>query len=280
MFIDTHAHVNFSNFKDDADEVIHRSLSADVWMILVGAEHKTSVRALEYANKYEKGVYSAVGLHPTHLFDFEIKENDHSYIARGEDFNYDIYEKLASFQKVVAIGEIGLDYYRCLDKVPDKELAKDKQKEIFIKQLLLAAKVGKPVIIHCRQAHDDMLEILKDFRKEYKNLLSEKKPWGVMHSYSGDEETAWKYFSLGFMVSFSGMITFSKQWDELIRKIPTDKFLIETDSPYLTPEPYRGERNEPLLVKYVARRISEIKNLSLERVEEISFKNAKTVFNL
>ncbi len=280
MLIDTHAHINFSAYKDDADQVIKRSLEKNVWMILVGSELKTSKRALDYANKYEKGVYAAAGLHPIHLFEglAEDGNQDYRFKTKGEEFNYDSYEKIAKFDKVVAIGEIGLDYYH----INNSNLieAKTKQKEVFTKQLLLARNLDLPVIIHCRQAHDDMLKILNEFKEEYKNLIPKDYPWGVMHCFSGDEDLAWQYFNLGLLISFTGLITFSKQWDDLIRKMPNDKFMVETDCPYMTPEPFRGERNEPLLVKYVADRIAEIRNTSTEKIAEITTKNARNLFGI
>jgi TatD DNase family protein len=277
MLIDTHAHVNFNAFKDDADEVIRRALANNTWMILVGSEVKTSKRALELANRYEKGVYAAIGLHPIHTHAQEVSGDDYDFNARQEEFSYDVYEKLAQFKKVVAVGEIGLDYYHL--NIVAKAAAEQKQKEIFYQQLKLAHNRKLPAIIHCRQAHDDTLALLKVFKKEHKNLASDK-PWGVMHCFSGDEELAWQYFSLGLIVSFTGLITFSAKWDDLIRRLPNDKFMVETDCPYMTPEPFRGQRNEPLLVKKVAERIAEIKNLSLERVAEISTANARKLFNI
>lgn len=281
MFIDTHAHINFSAFKDDADEVIRRSLSKNTEMILVGSEYKTSQKGLDYANKYEKGVYAAVGLHPLHLEEIVIKgeKGEYSFKTKSEEFNYDNYEKLAKFEKVVAIGEAGLDYYH-INLSGNIRKIKSKQQEIFLQQLVLARNLDYPIIIHCRQAHDDMLVILKDFKKKHRSMVPPNQSWGVMHCFSGDEDLAWQYFSLGLMISFTGLITFSKQWDDLIRKMPLEKFMIETDCPYMTPEPYRGERNEPVLVKYVAGRIAEIKNLSIERVAEITAKNARSLFKI
>jgi len=279
MLIDTHAHVNFKAFQADDDEVIRRSLAVDTWMILVGSEVKTSKRALEYANKYEKGVYAAVGLHPMHTREQKVEGEDYNFITREEEFSYDVYEKLAQFKKVVAVGEIGLDYYH-LDYATDMAALKRKQKQIFTRQLELAKNLKLPVIIHCRQAHDDMLEILKAFKKDHKDSLPKDKAWGVMHCFSGDEELAWQYFKLGLNISFTGLITFSAQWDDLIRRLPNDKFMVETDCPYMTPEPFRGRRNEPLFVKKVAERIAEIKNLSLEKISEITTNNAKILFNI
>ncbi|MEI6529423.1 MAG: TatD family hydrolase [Candidatus Falkowbacteria bacterium] len=283
MFIDTHAHVNFAAFRDDAEEVIRRSLDNETWMLLVGAEFKTSNRALHYANKYEKGVYAAVGLHPVHLeeglVDSQEEDNAYSFVPRYEVFDYGSYEKLAKFEKVVAIGEIGLDYYH-LDPTKDVAAVKKKQHEVFAQQLLLARSLDLPVIIHCRQAHDDLLEILQEFKKEYGHIIPNDRPWGVIHCFSGDEDLAWKYFKLGLLISFTGLITFSKQWDDLIRKIPLDKMMIETDTPYMTPEPYRGQRNEPVLVQYVAKRIADIKSIKIEKVAETTTRTARELFRI
>lgn len=136
------------------------------------------------------------------------------------------------------------------------------------------------MIIHCRQAHDDLYTILQDFKQEYGQLIPADRPWGVVHCFSGDEDLAWKYFKLGLLISFTGLITFSQKWDDLIRKIPLTKLMIETDTPYMTPEPYRGQRNEPVLVQYVAKRISDIRNIKLEKVEEITTVTARSFFRI
>ena len=279
MYIDTHAHLNMSYFKEDADQVIQNTLSENTWLINVGADYKTSRRALDYANKYEKGVYAAVGLHPMHLYKYRAQGDDYDFHTRGEEFNYDAYEKLASFEKVVAVGEIGLDYYH-MDIGHEAEEIKLTQQAVFKEQLLLARRLDLPVIIHCRQAHDDMVAVLKGFRKEHRDLIPKDRPWGVLHCFSGDEDLAWQYFGMGMLVSFTGLITFSQQWDDLIRKLPTDKFMIETDCPFMTPEPFRGQRNEPLYVKYVAQRIGELKNLTAERIGEITAQTARNFFRI
>jgi len=280
LYIDTHAHINFKAYRDDAKSVIADSLEENTWMILVGSDYKTSNRALDYANKYEKGVYAAVGLHPIHSHPvMEKGENGEEREVAGEEFNYEMYEKLAKFEKVVAVGEIGLDYYHLN---PNYNFLENKkfQRDAFLAQLKISALTGKPAIIHCRQAHDDMLAVLKDYKKEFREFLPTGKVWGVMHCFSGDEDLAWKYFSLGLLVSFTGLITFSKQWDELIKKLPLDKFMIETDSPFMTPEPFRGKRNAPYLVKKVARRIAEIKNMSEEAVAAATTENARNLFKI
>ncbi|MFO7806926.1 MAG: TatD family hydrolase [Candidatus Moraniibacteriota bacterium] len=279
--IDTHSHINFNQFKEDGGEVIQRALKKDVEMIIVGAEYKTSRRAIEYANKYEKGVYSAVGLHPLHLQKITAQEEEEniSFDTRGEEFHYDIYEKLAKSDEVVAIGEVGLDYYH-INLAENLNEIKKRQQEVLVKQLLLARELDLPVIIHCRMAHLDLLSLLKDFKKKYARYLPNDRPWGVIHCFSGDEDLAWRYFNLGLMISFTGLITFSKQWDDLIRKMPSDRFMIETDCPFMAPEPYRGKRNEPLLVKYVAQRIAEIRSTELEKIADISTKNAQAFFEI
>ncbi|MFH1412719.1 MAG: TatD family hydrolase [bacterium] len=280
MLIDTHAHVNFVNaYKDDAEAVIRRALRNDVNIILVSTCRKTSKRALELANKYESGVYVAIGLHPLNLEDHEEKLNGYTENVLAEEFNFDVYQQLSKFDKVVAVGEIGLDYFQ---PNPDHDfnVIKKKQQESFKKQIEFAVKTDLPVIIHCRQAHDDMLKILTEHKGKFKDSLPKDQPWGVMHCFSGDENLAWQYFNIGMIISFTGIVTFSQQWDDLIRKMPDDKIMVETDCPFMAPEPYRGKRNEPVLVKYVAQRIAEIKNYSLGKVEEMTTENAKKLFKI
>ncbi|MFA6171523.1 MAG: TatD family hydrolase [Patescibacteria group bacterium] len=280
MFIDTHAHVNFRAFREDADEVIKRALENDTWMILVGSEYRTSKRAIDYANKFEKGVYAAIGIHPIHLHPMEFSEEEEEMSATGEEFNFDMYEKLTTFEKVVAIGEIGLDYFH-LPKTGDLEEVKEKQKKVFLEQVILGRTKNLPVIIHCRDAHDDMLAILKEFKRKNKELFpADGRPWGVMHCFYGSEDLAWQYFNLGLLVSFTGLITFNRQNDELLRKVPLHKFMVETDCPFMAPEPFRGKRNEPSLVKYVAARIAEAKGLTIDKIADVTTKNARELFNI
>lgn len=275
-YIDTHCHVNFESYKDDFDRVIRRSLSEGVEIIIVGTDRKSSQTALNLANKYQKGVYAATGLHPTKISDNSSKEIINSY---NEEFNSGVYEKFSKFEKVIAIGEIGLDYFH-IDKSKNIAQIKSKQKKIMITQIKVAREQDLPVILHCRHAHDDMVEILEKFQKENKHLFQVNQPWGVIHCFSGNEDLAWKYFNIGLIISFTGIITFSKQWDDLIRRLPSDKYMIETDSPFLTPEPFRGKRNEPVLVKHIAQRIGEIKHLDQERIATITTNNAKKLFKI
>lgn len=292
MFIDTHAHVNFNAFKDDADKVIQHALDNNIWMINVGSQYSTSKRAVEYTKKYSSGVYAAVGLHPLHLEEIKIALlQEDEFKSRKEIFDIKQYRKLALAPRTVAIGEIGLDYYHIEEntfklnvelasgqRIQDsKELISNiinYQKQIFLEQLKLAVEIDKPVVVHCRAAHEDMLSILSNVKKEHSNLH------GVIHCFSGDLEQAKQYMDLNFMVGFNGLITFIDEWNGVIKNIPLDKILLETDCPYLTPVPFRGKRNEPMYTQYVAKKIAEIKKISLQEVEKQTFANAKKLFNI
>lgn len=279
IYFDTHSHLNTEAYASDADKVIKRALDDETALIIIGTDYKSSKRALEQANKYESGVWAAVGLHPTSLQPYLEEGNEGTKEVPAEKFNYDMYATLAKFPKTVAIGEIGLDY-AWRDTEINIEMVKQEQRAVLREQLALARRFDLPAIIHCRQAHDDLLPLLQTFRQEHKEQLPKDRPWGVIHCFSGDENLAWEYFNLGLIISFTGLITFSQRWDELIRKIPADKIMIETDSPYMTPEPHRGKRNEPVLVKYVAQRIAEIRGTTSEKIAEITTANAKLFFKL
>ncbi len=282
MLFDTHAHLNFHDYKNDADEVIERSLAGGTWLLMPSSEIKTSRRAVDSANKYAEGVYAAIGLHPIHLQNL-LAENhddngDYKFETKAQDFSYQEYYDLAkSSDKVRAIGEIGLDYYH-LDKDGDILALKNKQQEVLRQQLKLSADLKLPAIIHCREAHDDIYPILQETREKY--YLSTDRPWAVMHCFSGDLAQAQKYFDLGLLISFTGLITFNHSWDDLIRAVPLDKIMIETDSPYMSPIPYRGQRNEPLYVEEVAKKIADLKNLPLEVVKQTIFATSRKFFNI
>ena len=278
--LDSHAHVNFNAFKDDGDGVIRKSLEAGVGMILVGSESRTSNRAIDYANHYETGVWAAIGLHPSQLFATRVQGEDYDFMSRGEELDLEKYDKLADFSKVVAIGEIGLDYYCLADINESPKVIKEKQQRVLSQELTLAMHHHLPVIIHCREAHDDLLPLLQDFYHDYRQILPKDKPWGVVHCFSGDMGLAQEYFSLGLDISFNGLITFCSTWDYLIQKMPLDRLLIETDCPFLTPVPFRGQRNEPSLVKLVAERIAQIRHTTIECIAEATTANACRLFNI
>jgi TatD DNase family protein len=278
MLIDTHAHVNFTAFKDDGDEVIKRALAAGTWLVNVGSQYDTSRRAAEYAKKYELGVWAAVALHPIHLKGRKIvaevdPDEMIEFQTQEEKFDAQKYRALAEEAKVVAIGETGLDYYH-LDPGQEAE-QKVLQKESFLAHLKLAKELGKPVIIHCREAHQDLLEILKAQIPDGQN----RSP-GVIHSFSGRLSQAEQYLALGFYLSFNGIITFARDYDKVIGQMPLERLLLETDCPYLTPVPFRGQRNEPLYVKYVAEKISELRGISFEELADITTQNARKLFRI
>lgn len=273
MFIDTHSHVNFKDYKGDGDEVVKRALKDGVFMINVGAEFETSRRAVEYSKNYPEGVFAAVGLHPIHLTRQKFKVKEAESETKAEEFDEKTYRELASQPKVVAIGEIGLDYYRVKD---DEAETKEKQKEVFKKQIELAIELKLPIMIHCRNAHSDVIEILKS----YFLLHNNSKLRGVIHSFSGNYKQARIYREMGFKIAFNGIITFARDYDKVILDTALEDILLETDCPYLTPIPYRGKRNEPLYIIEVAKKLAEIKGLFLEEVAEQTTKNAKEIFNI
>ncbi|PIR05272.1 hydrolase TatD [Candidatus Kuenenbacteria bacterium CG11_big_fil_rev_8_21_14_0_20_37_9] len=280
FLIDTHAHVNFNAYKSDSDEVIRRALDNGIWMINVGSQFKTSDRAVKIACAYGKGVYAAVGLHPIHLFDFAVEEED-SFNAKKEKFDDKKYQALIDFsKKVVAVGEIGFDYYHLSGKIERKEAKKIQRRE-FIKQLEFARANDLPVILHSRGTKDqplcadnDLLDVLNGYRGQIR---------GVKHCFTADTETALKFIDLGFYIGFTGIITFGKNADalrEVVKNIPLNKILVETDCPYLAPDPRRGERNEPSYVEYIAKRVAEIKQMTFNETTQILIQNSKKLFRI
>lgn len=254
MLFDTHVHVNAEQFNEDLEEVIERAQEAGVEnMIVVGFDRPTITRAMELVELYEF-MFAAVGWHPVDAID--MTEEDLQWI-----------EELCAHPKVVAIGEMGLDYH--WDKSP-----KDIQQEVFRKQIRLAKKVGLPIIIHNREATADIISILKE--EEASEV------GGIMHCFSGSAETALECIDLNFYISLGGPVTFknAKKPKEVAAAVPLDRLLIETDCPYLAPHPYRGKRNEPSYVKLVAEQIAEIKQLTVEEVSQATTNNAKKLFGI
>ncbi|MFA5777091.1 MAG: TatD family hydrolase [Parcubacteria group bacterium] len=276
MLIDTHAHLNFSAFKGDADETVKRALDNDIWMINVGSQYSTSQRAVLMAEKYKEGVYAAVGIHPLHLQKINFSYKDDNELeeveikTNGEDFEYSKYLELAKNSKVVAIGEMGLDYHH-FEEGDDREELKKKQKEVLIQGIKLANEVEKPIMIHCWDAYEDLYEILKD------NPAVRR---GIIHSFVGGHKTALKFVELGYKIGLNGIITYSESYDRLIKEIDLKNMLLETDCPYLAPVPRKGERNESMYVKYVAEKIAEIKRVNIEKVEKSTTENARRLLGI
>lgn len=262
--IDIHAHLNFAAFDKDREAVVERTLKGGVWCINIGTQKGTSETALNIALKHP-GMYATVGFHPIHTAKSYHDPEEASEESVAYDFHYEDFKKMAQNEKVVAIGECGLDFFH-LEREEDKE----KQEKIFRKQIELSLEISKPLMIHCRDAYDEVLKILK----EYPGVK------GNVHFFAGDWEVAQKFLDLGFYISFTGVITFAKQYHKIIKNMPIDRLMIETDAPYVAPEKYRGKRNEPLYVEEVAKKIARLRGMELKEVAEITTKNARKLFNI
>lgn len=272
--IDTHAHLNFNAYREDSLKVLQRSLDNGVWMINVGSQYSTSARAVKMAQNYPQGVYAAVGLHPMHLETGLVKikgdPDEALFETTEENFDYAQYKDLAQNNKVVAIGEVGFDYYWRPKTKARQELFREKQKVVLKKQIDLAVELNLPVIFHCRMAHDELIELL--------GALGESRPRGVIHCFTGTWDQAQKYLEMGFYLGLNGII-FKMDIDNIIKKSPLDKILVETDCPYLTPIPMQG-RNEPSYIKYVVEKIAKIKELSYNEISRATTENAKELFKI
>jgi TatD DNase family protein len=254
MLIDTHTHLDAKQFDEDREEVIARARDAGIAaMINVGFNRETIPSTLKLAESYDF-IYAAVGWHP-----------QDAVLMKEEDLDW--IEALCKHEKVVAIGEIGLDYY--WDTSP-----KEVQHQVFREQIRLARRQKKPIVIHNRDAHHDVVTILKEERAS--------EVGGVMHCFSGSWETAKQCLDMNFYISFGGPITFknARQPKEVLAKVPLDRLLLETDSPYLAPHPYRGKRNESAYVKWVAEAAAEIKGLDLSEISRITTENSIEIFGI
>jgi TatD DNase family protein len=254
MLFDTHVHLNAEQYNEDLQEVIERAQTEGVSaMVVVGFDRPTIEKALQLSEAYDF-LYASVGWHPVDAIDMT-----------ADDLEW--LKELSSRPKVVALGEMGLDYY--WDKSP-----KDVQKEVFRKQIRLAKEVNLPIIIHNRDATADIVQILKE--------ENAREVGGIMHCYSGSVEIAMECIDMNFSISLGGPVTFknAKKPKEVAAAVPLDSLLIETDAPYLTPHPFRGKRNEPAYVKLVAEQIAELRGMSFEEVAEATTKNAKKIFGI
>ena len=292
MFIDTHAHVNFNAFKEDGEEVLRRCFEDGMSVVNVGSQYSTSKRAIEYAHKFanfskvqpsdegstfEGGIYAAIGIHPVHLKKGSFTHIDPEELTEqeitttGETFDYVKYLELARDEKVVAIGEVGLDYHH-FEEGDNVDFLKNLQKETLLKFIQLANEVQKPIMIHCWDGYEDLLEILE------KNPVAKK---GIIHSFIGSYKTANKFIAIGYKLGLNGIITYGDGYDRLIKEIDLKNIVLETDCHYLTPRPLeKGTRNEPLFVSHVAQKIADVKNISLEDVAKVTSQNAKEILGL
>lgn len=263
MLIDTHCHLAFKAFDDTWPEVVKRAREKDIQMIAVGAAKATSEKSIAIAESSD-GVFASVGLHPTHT---------------DEVFDYEWFEKAADKPKVVAIGETGIDHFHLNES--KKEVVLKQQEDLLRQHLTIAREKKLPVILHSRDgkheqggtAYDHLLQVVKDFG--YVNC--------VLHCFGGSWETAKKFLDAGLMISFTGIVTFknaSESLKEVVRNAPLDRFMIETDSPYLSPEPERGKQNEPAFVEYIAHGIAQIRGVDYDTIAQATTENAKKFFRI
>jgi len=261
--IDTHCHLYLPEFNPDLEAVIERALDCGVdRMVVVGIDAKTSQQAIRLAEQYQ-GIYAAIGIHP-----------NSPVIDINDEMNQ--IKVMLSHPKVVAVGEIGLDYYREYVAVPE-------QKARLLRQLDLAAQADLPVIIHNREAIEDLYPILSNWVKEKKNPSQpDSKFAGVLHSFSEDVQWAQRMIDMGFLVGVSGVVTFPKARNikEVVMTIPKTYLLIETDAPYLSPQNHRGKRNEPAFLAYTAQEIAKMQGCSLEVLADVTTHNAKILFGI
>jgi TatD DNase family protein len=267
---DTHSHLNFADYSSDRGEVIKRSLDEGVFMINVGTNYKSSRAAVDIANNYENGVWAAIGLHALNVG--AQKESAGKIIKPADkkesEFNPELYRQLAASKKVVAIGEIGLDYYYRPKTNKKFQELKDTQTAAFKKQIAFAKELNLPMMFHCRMAHKDLIEILKQ-GKEIK---------GAIHCFTGGLAELKEYLDLGLYIGLNGII-YKLDLDEAIKQTPRDRILLETDCPYLSP-PGTQVRNIPQNVKIIAQRVSQIRNESVDAIIESSTANAKRLFRI
>lgn len=248
QFIDTHAHLNFKNYNQDRDKVIQSAFNNGVkYIINVGTDYKTSVESISLAKRYDN-IFATAGWHP----------------HDAETFEEDKLLRLLEKPKVIAVGEIGLDYYRNLSP-------KEIQKEVFERQIQIAIEKKLPIIIHDRNAHKDVLSILKKYQPKQV----------VLHCFSGDYTFAQEIIKLGWYTSFTGNITYNKaQYYSVIKDIPQDRFFVETDAPFLTPKPFKGKRNRPEYIHYIIETIAEIRGKTPNEIANITNQNAEKFFSI
>lgn len=271
-FFDIHSHVNFVAYDTDREEVIQRAQQERVWMINVGTQKETSESAIALAEKYDEGMYATVGVHPTHaggaIYHDKKELSKEEYEKKNFEWDHDLYKKLAAHPKVVAIGECGLDYFRL-----EKD-TKEKQRDIFIKHIELANELKKPLMLHVRgersddTPYEEALEILNAHARVRANF----------HFFAGSLAVAKKIWGKGHTASFTGVITFTNDYHDVVKHAPEDAFMSETDCPYIAPAPHRGKRNEPAYVIETVKKISEIRGEDIETTQKCIQKTALQLF--
>jgi len=277
MLVDTHCHVQFQAYNNDREEVVQRSLEKGIVLHVVGTQKDTSRAAVELAEKYEN-IFASIGTHPVHLHTTHVDEEESSFLSREEDFDWTFYTELAKSPKVTAVGECGLDLYH-LPKDFSVEAVLEKQTRVFKDHMRFALEQNLPMVIHVREAHDQMIELMR---------AQPARPRGTIHCYTSTWTHAEQYFEMGFYLGFTGVITFPPRKSEpgrqealleVVKRMPLDRILVETDAPYLTPQAKRGQRNEPYLVEEVVKKIAELRGISYEDAASATTENALRLFD-
>lgn len=268
MLIDSHCHLNFKAFDKDLTDVVKRAKDAGIGKIIIpGAKLSSSEKAVKISRDYHE-CFAAIGIHPHHV---------NEYNKFGEKTVREKLNRLAGSTETVAIGEIGMDYfhYRDYPEIPPED--KKLQRELFILQLEIAVNSNLPVIIHCRQAQNDLLDILTSFIRNTKKSLS-----GVFHCFEGTNSFLSKVLTMGYFVGFDGNVTYEEniRLRDNIAFTPLDRLLLETDSPFLAPNPYRRTRNEPAHIVHTAKTVAQIKKIDINEVSKITSENAVSLFGL
>lgn len=254
-YIDIHCHLDFPDYEPDKEELFARMVEQDVGSITIGTDLESSKRAVKIAEENDN-IWACIGTHPHEVSKshFDTKE----------------FEKLVASPKVVGIGECGLDYFRLGD-----ESKKENQKKIFVEQIEFALKYDKPLMLHCRDSYDDVLDILEVYKKAEGDKLR-----GNSHFFAGNIEQAKRFLEIGFTMSFTGVITFTHDYDKVIKYLPQDMIMSETDAPFVAPVPHRGKRNEPVYVIEVVKKLTEIRGEEIEKLNNGIMENCKRVFGI
>ncbi len=277
MLIDTHAHVQFQSYKNDQQEVLDRCRAKNMILNIVGTQKDTSAMAVALAEQHDF-LYASIGTHPIHLHSTHVDEEETSFQSREEDFDEVFYERLVGSPKVIGIGECGLDLFHIPKDVSQEEVLK-KQKQVFIKHARFANKHNLPLVIHCREAHDEMIEVLKNLPFSVR---------GTVHCYTSGWNHAEQYLELGLYLGFTGVLTFPPKKSqpeiqqnlvEVAKNMPFERMVLETDSPYLAPAKYRGQRAEPWMLQEQITFIAHLRGMSQEQVEQGIEENTRRLFD-
>ncbi len=270
MMIDTHCHIHFKAFENNRGEVIARSKDKQMILNLVGTQQSTSKNGVLLAEQYD-WMYATIGLHPIQIHEVDVYEETTNFTSRGENFDPAFYRELAQHPKVIAVGETGLDRFH-LPKDEPEEMYLERQKNVFRQHYAIAEEFGLPLVMHVRDAHEEMIALLKEIKKEKGSLIR-----GVVHCYTGNWRQAEAYLSLGFNLGFTGVVTFPPkktnpepqlELEKVIANIPLDRILVETDAPFLAPQAYRGEQCEPWMVEEVVKKFALARDMSMEQMTD------------